>query len=123
MTTQTEITRNHTSMPSVRTVAIVTRDPNERLFDTVLHAVDHEVVLVESVAHAYSHIKRATPDLIVVCVSGHDIDGCRLLSMLALDSETARIPVLTYFTPASEAVEHTDEDADVFSLFGSTPLN
>jgi CheY-like chemotaxis protein len=125
MTTDTPITRNHIPMPHVRTVAIVIRNPHQRVLDTVLHAIDHEVVLVESVAHAYSHIKRAAPDLVVVCLSSNDVDGCHLLSMLALDNETAHIPVLTYFTAASDVVEHSDDDqeAEVFSLFESARLN
>jgi CheY-like chemotaxis protein len=106
-------------------VAVVTRDPQQRVFDAVLHAVEHEVVLIESVAHAYAHIKRAAPDLVIVCVMSNDIEGCRLLSMLALDSETAHIPVLTYFSEASDVADPEDdeEDADVFSLFRAGQLN
>ena len=118
-------TRNHTSIPPARIVAVVTRDPQQRVFGAVLHAVEHEVVLIESVAHAYAHIKRAAPDLVIVCVTSNDVEGCRLLSMLALDSETAPIPVLTYFSEASDVAEPEDdnEDADVFSLFRASRLN
>jgi CheY-like chemotaxis protein len=59
---------------------------------------ERDVVFVESTAHAYSKIKRALPDVIVMCVSADDVDGCQVLSMLALDRETSHIPVLTYMT-------------------------
>lgn len=125
--TLSDTTRHHPSIPHARTVAVVTRDPHERVFDAILHAVDHEVVLIESVTHAYAHIKRAAPDLVIVCVSSHDVEGCRLLSMLALDKETARIPVVTYFSDPSDLVaakeEEAEEDTDVFTLFRSSRLN
>ena len=84
-------------------VAFIGRYSEQLLFEAVLDAIDHDVVLLEPVANAYSHIKRVAPDLVVVCLAGDDLDGCRLLSMLALDRETARIPVLTVLTPAGES--------------------
>ena len=76
-------------------VAFIGHYSEQLLFETVLDTIDHDVVLLEPVARAYSHIKRVAPDLVVVCLAEDDTDGCRLLSMLALDRETARIPVLT----------------------------
>ena len=86
----------------LRTVAFVCRHLHHRVLETVLKTVDHDVVFVESSAHAYSQIKRVTPDLIIVCLSGDDTEGCQVLSMLTLDSETSRIPVLTYMTAPSD---------------------
>ena len=66
-----------------------------------LHADEHDVVLIGSVNDAYSQIRRVTPDLIVVYLSCNDVEGCRLLSMLALDRDTSRVPVVTYISGES----------------------
>ena len=65
------------------------------LLETVLDAGQYDVVFVESTEHAYSHIKRLTPHLIIVCLDIDDIDGFQVLSMLKLDDETKGIPVVT----------------------------
>lgn len=97
---------------ALRTVAVVSRHPQQHAIETVLGAVDHDVVFVESIANAYSHIKRLSPDLVVVCLSADDADGCQVLSMLKLDAETSRIPVVTYATPSSEVLDDTREGED-----------
>lgn len=79
------------------------------LLETVLDAGHYDVVFVESSAHAYSQIKRVQPDLVILCVGMDDVEGLQVLSMLKLDAETNRIPVLTY---ASER-EAAEEDEDV----------
>ena len=68
------------------------------LLETVLAAGHYDVVFVESSEHAYSHIKRVQPNLVILCMSLEDCDGFQVLSMLKLDNETRRIPVLTYAT-------------------------
>jgi PleD family two-component response regulator len=55
----------------------------------------YDVMFVESSGHAYTQIKRAQPDLVILCVHIDDADGFHLLSMLKLDDETRDIPVLT----------------------------
>ena len=65
------------------------------LLETVLDAGHYDVVFVESTECAYSHIKRLTPDLIIVCLDIESIEGFQVLSMLKLDSETRGIPVVT----------------------------
>jgi CheY-like chemotaxis protein len=87
--------------PRLRTVAVVSRNPDQHVLGSAICAVDHDVVLVEPTDHAYSHIKEIRPDLVIVCMSGDDIDGCRVLSMLALDRETSAIPVLTHVTSSA----------------------
>jgi len=42
------------------------------------------------------------PDLVIVCMSTHDLDGCQVLSMLALDRETSAIPVLAHVTSLAD---------------------
>jgi CheY-like chemotaxis protein len=83
----------------VRRVAVVSAHPDEHVLETVLGAADHDVVLVESTTNAYSHIRLLAPDLIIVCLSAEDVDGCRVLSMLKLDRSTASIPLVTCISP------------------------
>ena len=45
-------------------VAFIGHYSEQLLFETVLDTIDHDVVLLEPVAHAYSHIKRVAPDLV-----------------------------------------------------------
>jgi CheY-like chemotaxis protein len=85
-----------------RTVAVVSGNPDQHVIETVLGAVDHDVVVVEPTAHAYSRIKRIRPDLVILCMEGDDSEGCQLLSMLTLDRETSRIPVVTHMIATQE---------------------
>ena len=82
----------------VRTVALVGRYAHQLLHTTLPEVDDFEVCVIESIAHAYTKIKRVRPDLVVVCLASDDADACRVLSMLAMDRDTAQIPVVTYFT-------------------------
>jgi CheY-like chemotaxis protein len=95
-----------------RTVAVVSSSAHLALLETVLEGSGHDIVFVESVAHAYSQIKRLTPDLVVVCLSSDDAEGCRVLSMLTLDNATSRIPVVTYMAGPSEGLEHDIDELD-----------
>src|SRR5439155_7538018 len=85
------------------------------LLETVLDAGQYDVVFVESTEHAYSHIKRLSPNLIIVCLDIDDLDGFQVLSMLKLDHETKGIPVVTCTVSASdediqdEALEPPDD--------------
>ena len=88
------------------------------LLETVLDAGHYDVVFVESSEHAYSQIKRVQPNLVVLCVRIDDGDGFQVLSMLKLDEETRRIPVLTYTCEGdgdtSEEMYPEPSDADLF---------
>jgi hypothetical protein len=101
--------------PRLRTVAVVSRNPDQHVIGAVLGAVDHDIVLVEPTDHAYSHIRRIRPDLVIVCMSADDVDGCQVLSMLALDHETSAIPILTHVTSLAdvftEPCDHNGDDA------------
>ena len=81
------------------------------LLETVLDAGQYDVVFVESTEHAYSHIKRLTPHLIIVCLDIDDLDGFQVLSMLKLDDETKGIPVVTC-TVSQDAEVTGDESLD-----------
>lgn len=82
----------------------------------VLTAGRYDVVFVESNAHAYSHIKRERPSLIILCLDMQERDGFHVLSMLKLDEETRAIPLLTCLSeyelsrPPADIVDHDDED-------------
>jgi CheY-like chemotaxis protein len=84
----------------------------------VLTAGRYDVVFVESNAHAYSHIKRERPALIILCLDMHERDGFHVLSMLKLDEETRSIPLLTclseYELPRDSAavIDREDDDDD-----------
>jgi len=91
-----------------RTVAVVGGQAHSQEIEAVLGAVDHDVVFIQSIAHAYVQIKRDVPDLVIVCLGGDDVDGCQLLSMLTLDRETARIPLRTCIT-AGSSIRYADE--------------
>jgi len=81
------------------------------LLETVLDAGQYDVVFVESTEHAYSHIKRLTPHLIIVCLDIDDLDGFQVLSMLKLDDDTKAIPVLTCTVSQDDEVSR-DESLD-----------
>ena len=102
---------------SFRTVALVGRYAHRHLDVMMQAAVGCDVVFVESLAHAYSKIKRVRPDLVILRISSDDPEGCQLLSMLALDADTARIPVLTQFTPGFDNLaDEVEPDADSGAL-------
>jgi DNA-binding response OmpR family regulator len=91
----------------------------------VLTAGHYDVVFVESNDHAYSHIKREHPSLVILCLDMHEREGFQVLSMLKLDEDTKAIPLLTCFSeyelPAEDTtfIEHED-DSDV-AMFVTTP--
>ena len=94
-TTATDITAS----PAAQKVVIVNGSTDVMaLVETVLDAGHYDIVFVESNDHAYSQIKRAQPNLVILCMRIEDREGFQVLSMLKLDDETRRIPVLTYTT-------------------------
>lgn len=112
MMTTTDAARPLTAKAASRQVVVVSK--HSRLngsLEMVLDAGRYDVVLVESTEHAYSHIKRMTPNLIVVCLDVDDLDGFQVLSMLKLDADTRGIPVITCAT-AQEAEDVSDETLD-----------
>lgn len=91
----------HTQMErhGPRTVIVISRQPQpQEILDAIMNGGDYDVVFVESMARAYSRVKRVVPDLVVLCLLIDDVDGYQVLSMLKLDSATSGIPVVTYET-------------------------
>jgi len=88
------------------------------LFETVLEAGRYDMVFVEASGHAYSRIKSVQPNLIILCMRLDDADAFSLLSMLKLDDETRRIPIVTYAQEFdAQASESDDTDEEVVEDF------
>ena len=110
--TATETSTPRTVKSAPQQVVVVSKQSQMNgLLETVLDAGQYDVVFVETTEHAYSHIKRLAPNLIIVCLDIDDIDGFQVLSMLKLDEETRGIPVLTY-TTEYEGQESEEEAAE-----------
>ena len=96
MMTTTDVRTPMTVSSTSQQVVVVSKQSQlNGLLETVLDAGQYDVVFVESTEHAYSHIKRLTPHLIIVCLDIDDLDGFQVLSMLKLDDDTKSIPVVT----------------------------
>jgi PleD family two-component response regulator len=106
-------------------VVVVNGDPDIlELLETVLDAGRYDMVFVEASVHAYSRIKRVQPHLVILCMELDDLVGFRLLSMLKLDDETRRIPVVTYTNDPEQAPGEEQrsllDDQDAFPVAGTT---
>ena len=120
MMTTTQMTTPLTGKTASQQVVVVSKQSQlNGLLETVLDAGQYDVVFVESTEHAYSHIKRLTPHLIIVCLDIDDLDGFQVLSMLKLDSDTRSIPVVTCTVTSEEDAAGSEMfergDGDVFS--------
>jgi hypothetical protein len=103
-----------------RTVVLVSgRTPQAESLDALLVATsDHEVVVVESIAHSYSCIKRVVPDMVIISSEVDDFATCQLLSMLRADRCSSAIPVLICPTLR----EQHDGDDDLAELDQDTSM-
>ena len=119
MITTTDTKKTTAAKPTSQQVVVVSKQSQlNGLLETVLDSGQYDVVFVESTEHAYSHIKRLTPHLIIVCLDIEDIDGFQVLSMLKLDPETRHIPVVTCTVTSDDSVgreELMERPDDVFS--------
>ena len=98
----------------LRTAAVVSRQPLHRGMEGVLRAGGYALVLIPSLAHAYVQIKRVAPDLIILNLSrDDDAAGCQLLSMLGLDSDTSRVPLLTHLSMAADYLVEDASNPDI----------
>ena len=130
MTNMTTIAGSTTAADTVRTstatqkVVIVNGSSDMlTLLETVLDAGHYDVVFVESNEHAYSHVKLVQPNLVILCMRIEDRDGFQVLSMLKLDEETRRIPVVTYTTEyEGQDAEEDLPDASDFEMFTSAKV-
>src|SRR4051812_720463 len=99
------------------------------LVQPVLNAGNYDVVFVESNDHAYGHIKREHPSLVILCLDMHEREGFQVLSMLKLDEDTRTIPLLTCLSEYELPLDHTtlierdedDGDAGDDTMFSPAP--
>jgi hypothetical protein len=101
-------------------VAVVTTRAAEFPLAGLLQRAGYPVLLIGSISDAYLRIKHEAPDRIVVYLTSDDVDGCHLLSALAVDPDTAHIPVVTYMLHPADDHEPCDADA-VARLESSAP--
>jgi len=127
MMTTTDVRTPMTVRSTSQQVVVVSKESQlNGLLETVLDAGQYDVVFVESTEHAYSHIKRLTPHLIIVCLDIDDLDGFQVLSMLKLDEDTKGIPVVTCTMQQDDDVtedESLDLPDDVFCQPAAMQLN
>ena len=85
---------------SLRIVMAVSGNPQRAEFLDALFpdTGDCDIVVVESLAAAYSRVRREMPDLVIVLCEVDDPAACQLLSMLMADVATSWIPVETWAT-------------------------
>jgi len=113
MMTTTETVAAKATRPAPQQVVVVSKQSQlNGLLETVLDAGQYDVVFVESTENAYSHIKRLSPNLIIVCLDIDDIDGFQVLSMLKLDAQTKVIPIVTCTVSGDD--EEAPEEAPDF---------
>jgi PleD family two-component response regulator len=125
MTNTTAIAGSTTTAESVTPVAatqkvVIVNGSTDMLtlLETVLDAGHYDVVFVESNERAYSHVKRVQPNLVILCMRIEDRDGFQVLSMLKLDEETRRIPVVTYTTEyEGQDMEEEPPDGSELEIF------
>src|SRR5262245_42522473 len=85
MTTTTPSKAPLTRPSATQQVVVVSKQSQlNGLLETVLDAGQYDVVFVESTEHAYSHIKRLMPHLIIVCLDVDELDAFQVLSMLKM---------------------------------------
>jgi DNA-binding response OmpR family regulator len=127
MMTTTDVRTPMTVRATSQQVVVVSKQSQlNGLLETVLDAGQYDIVFVESTEHAYSHIKRLSPHLIIVCLDIDDLDGFQVLSMLKLDADTRNIPVVTCTMQHDDEVtqdESLDQPDDVFSQPAAMQLN
>jgi len=116
MMTFTDTSHAAAATHALRKVVVVGNAPHQRVLETVANAGNYDVVIVESTARAYSHIKRVIPTLVVMCLDVDDPEGCQVLSMLKLDSATATIPVVTYTISAETGGDEECEGCEEIAL-------
>lgn len=104
----------HRPAQMLKTVAVVAAQRGcEDVLDAVVEAGDYDVVFIESIDCAYTHIKLTAPHVVILLVDVDNPLTLQVLSMLKLDSETSNIPVITHFArrdiDAIDAFELSDD--------------
>lgn len=113
MSTASQATHRYTATLPQKVVVVNGTSEILELFEAVLEAGRYDMVFVESSAHAYTRIKGVQPNLVILCMRLDDADAFHLLSMLKLDDETRRIPIVTYAQEFDAQPEEQPDDDDV----------
>ena len=118
---------HQSAVPTTTAQKVVIVNGNAQILDvleTALDAGHYDLVFVESSQHAYSQIKRVQPHLVILCVLFEDAEGFQVLSMLKLDDETRRIPVLTYTSEydGEESEEEVAKPSEVEMFSGKAAV-
>jgi CheY-like chemotaxis protein len=104
--------RRPTSQP--QRVVVVNGNPDLlEMLEAVLDAGRYDMTFAEASGHAYSSIRQVQPDLVILCMDLDEPAGFQLLSMLKLDPDTRRIPVVTYAGDGLPSDQEDDEDEDI----------
>jgi len=90
----------------LKVVAVSDDALRPELFDALFDDSGYDVIVVESIPHAYSRIRELEPDLVVVFMEIDDVNACQLLSMLEIDRALSGIPVVTCTTEPERAANH-----------------
>ena len=112
MSTAPQATHRYTAALPQKVVVVNGTSEILELFESVLEAGRYDMVFVESSAHAYTRIKGVQPNLVILCMRLDDADAFNLLSMLKLDDETRRIPIVTYAQEFDAQPEEQPDDDD-----------
>jgi CheY-like chemotaxis protein len=101
------------AVKALRKVVVVNGNPEVlELLESALDGGRYDLVFADAGQHAYSIIKREQPDLVVLAVKIDVMEGFQLLSMLKLDRDTRRIPVVTYTTDSTDDDAEDEDDED-----------
>ena len=102
-----EVRLTQTASRPTQKVVVVNGTPDVLdLLESVLDGGRYDLLFADASQHAYSLIAKEQPNLVVLCTAIDRADGFQVLSMLKLDPQTKRIPVVTYTS------ETDDEDTD-----------
>ena len=108
----------------VKRVLVVDDDPSVlRLFSRMLHVCDPslEVITAGSAGDALSTMRSSQPDLVLLDIVMPDVDGWRLLELMAEDAGIGAIP--TYFVSAQDPASQPPTSQFVLvSIDGGLPL-
>lgn len=112
------------AVQALRKVVVVNGNPEVlELLESALDGGRYDLVFADAGQHAYSIIKREQPDLVVLAVRIDAMEGFQLLSMLKLDRDTRKIPVVTYTSDSNDdEVEDDDYDDSALDYEPRTPL-
>jgi CheY-like chemotaxis protein len=113
-----EVTLTKTASRPAQKVVVVNGTPDVLdLLESVLDGGRYDLLFADASQHAYSLIAKEQPNLVVLCTTIDRADGFQLLSMLKLDPQTKRIPVVTYTDDAAdedeESVEYAESDEEL----------